>query len=149
MKIRYVHTNLIAKDWRKLADFYIKVLGCSAKQPERDLTGKWLDEVTALENTHLWGIHLMLPGYEANGPTLEIFQYQENSHIEQKRANNEGFAHIAFLVDDVDECIALIKQHGGGLVGKIVKQEIAGVGQIHFAYAHDPEGNIIEIQKWE
>jgi len=37
MNIRYVHTNLIAKDWRKLADFYIKVLGCKEKKPERNL----------------------------------------------------------------------------------------------------------------
>ena len=40
-------------------------------------------------------------------------------------------------------------RYGGGLVGKVVKQNIISVGKIYFAYAHDPEGNIIEIQKWE
>ena len=95
MDIRYVHTNLVAKDWRKLADFYIKDLGCKEKKPERNLSGKWLDEATSLKNTHLRGIHLYLPGYKKNGPTLEIFQYQQNNKIKYKKANNEGFSPIA------------------------------------------------------
>ncbi len=28
MRARYVHTNLIARDWRTLADFYVGVFGC-------------------------------------------------------------------------------------------------------------------------
>lgn len=148
MTIKFVHTNIVAKDWRKLADFYINALGCTEKKPERDLSGKWLDDVTSLSNTHIRGIHLYLPGFEANGPTLEIFEYEENIQTASKQTNTEGFSHIAFAVDNVDECIQSIIKNGGGLVGKIVKQEIAGVGSIYFAYAKDPEGNIIEIQKW-
>ena len=37
--IRYVHTNLIARDWKKLAKFYVKVFGCKLKPPERNLKG--------------------------------------------------------------------------------------------------------------
>ena len=33
--IRYAHTNLIAKDWRSLARFYIEVFGCEPAGPER------------------------------------------------------------------------------------------------------------------
>jgi predicted enzyme related to lactoylglutathione lyase len=29
---RYAHTNLIARDWRKLAAFYIEHFGCSIVQ---------------------------------------------------------------------------------------------------------------------
>ena len=36
---RYVHTNLIARDWRVLARFYQEVLGCVPVPPERDLSG--------------------------------------------------------------------------------------------------------------
>ena len=78
MKIKYVHTNLVSKDWEKLAKFYVDVFSCKYKYPERDLNGKWLDNLTAITNSHIHGIHLILPGYEGDGPTLEIFQYNNN-----------------------------------------------------------------------
>jgi len=34
-------------------------------------------------------------------------------------------------------------------VGQLVDAAIPGVGKITVVYAKDPEGNIIEIQKWE
>ena len=72
---KYVHTNLIARDWKQLADFYTRVFGCALVPPERDLAGKWLDDATSVPNAHLLGAHLRLPGYGGTGPTLEIFQY--------------------------------------------------------------------------
>jgi predicted enzyme related to lactoylglutathione lyase len=33
---RYVHTNLIARDWRKLAAFYQLVFGCLPVPPEME-----------------------------------------------------------------------------------------------------------------
>lgn len=35
--------------------------------PERDLKGKWLDELTGLFETKIKGIHLRLPGYDDSG----------------------------------------------------------------------------------
>ena len=37
--MRYVHTNLIAEDWQRLADFYRTVFGCVDVPPERDFRG--------------------------------------------------------------------------------------------------------------
>ena len=36
MRARYAHTNLIARDWRRLSDFYVRVFGCVPVPPERD-----------------------------------------------------------------------------------------------------------------
>jgi len=57
MTIKYVHTNLVAKNWQGLAAFYVRVLGCKVKPPERNLKGEWLDLLTALKNVHIRGIH--------------------------------------------------------------------------------------------
>ena len=35
--MKFVHTNIITDNWRKLADFYIKVFDCKPVLPERDL----------------------------------------------------------------------------------------------------------------
>jgi predicted enzyme related to lactoylglutathione lyase len=149
MSAKYVHTNLVARDWRKLSAFYVAVFGCMPKPPERNLSGEWLDKATSLKDASIRGMHFQLPGCGADGPTLEIFQYAENEANENKRPNIEGFSHIAFAVDDVEAYLTLIVKNGGSSVGEVVKTEVAGVGAIHFAYARDPEGNIIEVQKWE
>lgn len=89
----------------------------------------------------------MLPSDD--GPTLEIFQYKDTIINENKNINTEGFGHIAFLVDDVEGYLKKVIDNGGSTVGKCVNAYIEGVGTIHLVYAKDPEGNIIEIQKWE
>ena len=93
-------------------------------------------------------MHLLLPGFDEHGPTLEIFQFKENEENNSKKINKEGYGHIAFAVDDVNHCLEMILQHGGSTVGEVVNGEIRGVGKLHVVYAKDPEGNIIEIQKW-
>lgn len=147
--IKFVHTNIITDNWKKLADFYIKVFGCRPLLPERDLSGNWLDKATTIQNAHLKGIHLALPGYEDNLPTLEIFQYDTNLEKPQPAANRKGFGHIAFKVDNVSDVLALLLANGGSQLGEIVKTEIPKAGIITFVYAKDIDGNIIELQNWE
>jgi len=149
MKIKFAHVNIISKDWRALADFYIRVFDCKPKPPERDLSGKWVDELTSLTNTRIRGMHLLLPGYETDGPTLEIFEYNKNTGNQKKEINLEGFGHIAFAVDDVEKKLQLLLENGGSVVGKLIDTEIEGSGKISVVYARDPEGNIVEIQKWQ
>src|SRR5690606_8430548 len=73
--MRYGHTNLTARDWRRLADFYIAAFGCELVPPERDLSAEWLAKATGIPGAHLRGVHLRLPGHGPTGPTLEIFTY--------------------------------------------------------------------------
>jgi hypothetical protein len=61
--MKYVHTNLVARDWRKLADFYINVFNCKPVPPERELKGEWLDKAVNVKDAHIKGVHLQLPGY--------------------------------------------------------------------------------------
>ncbi|MCX7031474.1 MAG: VOC family protein [Spirochaetes bacterium] len=148
-RIRYVHTNIVARDWRNLAGFYTRVFGCTLKPPERDLSGDWLDSLTALRNAHVRGVHLLLPGHGRAGPTLEIFEYSVKKDARPSGINRPGFAHIAFSVPDVKKTLLSVKRNGGSSVGTLVAASIEGVGMIDVVYARDPEGNIIELQKWE
>ncbi len=147
MKTKFSHVNIISRDWRNLADFYIKVFDCKPKPPERNLSGDWIDKLTDLPNVKIKGMHLLLPGYDAEAPTLEIFEYNENVNNPTKKINLEGFGHIAFAVEDVEQKLNLLLENGGSLVGKVVDTSIDGVGRISLVYARDPEGNIVEIQK--
>jgi predicted enzyme related to lactoylglutathione lyase len=146
LNTKYAHTNLVARDWKSLAKFYIDVFGCKPKPPERDLNGKWLDDVTSLRDAHVKGIHLHLPGSESDGPTLEVFQYTQMTETDPHKINRPGFAHIAFAVENVQEALEEVIRHGGGKIGELVSTEIKGAGKIDFVYACDPEGNIVELQ---
>jgi lactoylglutathione lyase len=148
IRAKYVHTNLIARDWKRLVRFYTDVFGCEPKGPERDMSGEWLDRVTALRNAHLTGTHLSLPGYGNDGPTLEIFSYDQLMDCDLPAANRCGFAHIAFAVDDVDQALQAAIAAGGSAVGTVAMTEVDGVGVLRVVYARDPEGNVVELQKW-
>ena len=148
MNAKYKHTNIVTKDWLALAQFYQEVFGCTPIPPERNLYGDWLEKGTGVENARIIGVHLRLPGYGINGPTLEIYQYAQNEPKSAPAANREGITHIAFEVDDVDLAIAEVLEHGGSKIGDLTIAEVEGVGLITFVYLADPEGNIIEIQSW-
>jgi predicted enzyme related to lactoylglutathione lyase len=148
IRAKYVHTNLIARDWKRLVRFYCEVFGCEPKGPKRDLRAEWLEKVNAVPNAHLRGVHLGLPGYGDDGPTLEIFSYDQLIEGELPKSNQCGFAHIAFAVEDVDQALQAVIAAGGGAVGEIAEAEVKGVGLLRVAYARDPEGNIVELQRW-
>ena len=143
--VKYIHTNIVAKDWKKLAEFYINVFNCKPLFPERDLYGEKIELATGIKNASLKGIHLLLPGYNEEGPTLEIFEYNI-SEKSSKQINSNGFAHIAFLVDNLDYYLNRLIENGGQQIGAITKLDIKDVGQLTFVYCKEPEGNFIEIQ---
>jgi glyoxylase I family protein len=146
--MKYKHTNLIARNWDKLAQFYEDVFDCERVLPERHLSGQWLDEGTGVENAKLSGVHLRLPGYGDAGPTLEVFTYANNQPKPSAAANREGFGHIAFEVVDVIQITEKVLKKGGSKVGEVTSKQVEGVGTLTFVYLADPEGNIIEIQSW-
>ncbi len=149
MATRYVHTNIISADWKKLIRFYIDVFNCRPVPPARGQSGEWLSRGTGVMDAALQGMHLRLPGYGEEGPTLEIYQYSRMEEKPEPAANRKGYGHIAFQVDDVRAVLGKILAHGGMAIGEVVTKELEGMGIITFTYAADPEGNLIELQRWE
>ena len=147
--MRFAHTNIAAKNWKPLSEFYINVFHCRIKPPVRNLSGAWLDQATGLQNAALEGVHLLLPGHGNDGPTLEIFTYKEMQDSGPIMANCKGITHIAFEVEDVDQTLAEAIKYGGQLLGGVTEKRVEGVGDLKFVYFRDPEGNIIEIQSWK
>ena len=144
---RYAHTNIIAKDFQKLVDFYKDVFQCKSIGETRDLRGEWLDKLTGISNAHIMGEHLCLPGYGEDHPTLEIFSYDNMMETEHS-INTCGIAHIAFEVDDVEATLQRLLENGGKQIGEVVKAEYEDGRKAVFVYAADCEGNIIELQSW-
>ena len=148
LNAKYGHTNLNARDWRSLADFYEKVFGCTPVPPQRDYSGETFDALTNVPGARQQGIHLRLPGFGDDGPTLEIFGYTPDLEKPETRVNRHGFGHIAFVVDDVRAALEVVREHGGGVVGEIVTLTRTDGRKVTLCYATDPEQNVIELQVW-
>jgi predicted enzyme related to lactoylglutathione lyase len=148
LNARYVHTNLVASDWQALAAFYQTVFGCTVVPPERDFQGRDLDAGTGLSGAHLRGVHLRLPGYGDNGPTLEVFNYNVLKDRAEPAVNRPGFGHIAFSVENVIDARDTVLANGGQPIGEVVTMTVATGAQVTWCYVTDPEGNIIELQAW-
>lgn len=105
-----------------------------------------------LPDVKLEGVHLELPGYDADGPTLEIFSYQDECDCDPCMLNRTGLTHIAFEVDDVDRTLSDALKNGAQPLGKVARATVVGACELKFVYFRDPEGNIIKIQsrkKWK
>ncbi len=147
VKARFVHTNLVAKDWEALALFYQRVFGCVKVPPERHFRGTDLERGTGVKGAKLDGIHLRLPGNGASGPTLEIFTYGTLRKRPPAAVDRPGYGHIGFEVDDVGAARDDVIRAGGAAVGEIVVLPVAHA-KVTWCYVADPEGNIIELQSW-
>jgi predicted enzyme related to lactoylglutathione lyase len=128
--VRYAHTNLVARDWRRLARFYAFSFGCEPVGPERDQSGEWLESATGVPGAHRQGAHLSLPGHGDSGPTLEIFTYEHLVEGQMPVANGVGFGHIAFQVDDVAGALRRVLDNGGQRLGSISRTTVSGVGEL-------------------
>ena len=76
------------------------------------------------------------------------FEYNRQAERGPTAPNRPGWTHISFAVQDVHAARDAVLAAGGGVVGETVSVEIPGAGSITFAYVTDPEGNIIELQRW-
>jgi predicted enzyme related to lactoylglutathione lyase len=148
MQAKYVHTNLIAKDWRKLAQFYTDVFGCVFVPPERDYQGEALEAGTGLKGAHMTGVHLRLPGHGDTGPTIEIYTYNQLEARPKTAVNRPGFAHLAFEVSNVEAARQEVEANGGNMFGEIVTLTTKVGTKVTWCYMTDPEGNVIELQAW-
>lgn len=153
---RFGHVNLVARDWRALAAFYEEVFGCVPVPPERDYAGPELAAGTGLPGAHLQGMHLRLPGFEAlgpDGPTLEVYTYSapeppDAASAEPPPVHRPGFGHVAFVVEDVAAAREALLAAGGAAVGEMVTSVTASGGRVTWCYCRDPEGNVVELQRW-
>jgi predicted enzyme related to lactoylglutathione lyase len=145
---RFGHVNLTGHDWRRLAAFYIDVFGCEPVPPERDYRSPDLDAATGLTDAHLTGVHLRLPGHGPDGPTIEIYSYDELAKHPGAAVARPGWGHVAFAVADVHAALEAVRAAEGGAHGEIVTLRTADGRSVTWCYATDPEGNIVELQSW-
>ncbi|QCL96091.1 VOC family protein [Agrobacterium tumefaciens] len=142
--MRLAHINLVARNAKLLAAFYVNVMKCDVLREPKMLSGEKVSRGNGLSNSEILTIWLKFP--ELEWPFLEIHEHRVHLHRDQPRVNEPGFGHLAFQVEDISDTLSNIIEAGGAQIGKITD---FGTPEMPYliAYARDPEGNVLELEQ--
>ncbi len=111
--VRFIHVNIICPDWEKMCGFYDDVFGCSYFGKLKDHSGGYKEQVIGIKGVHVLGQHILLPGFHADYPTLEIFTYSVPGRPHPCCEEEIGINMIGFTCEDREKTAEDILAHGG------------------------------------
>jgi catechol 2,3-dioxygenase-like lactoylglutathione lyase family enzyme len=141
------HVNLVVDDMPAMVGFYRDVLGLRLTK-QATISGAWIGAVTGLAQVEAEVAFLEPP----SGPAIELIRYRTPPGVRpagQGVANNQGFRHLAFRVEDIDSLVAKMEAAGVRFLSPV---EQVPATQVDYAdlrkrlvYCRDPEGNLLEL----
>lgn len=142
--MRFSHLSIVARDADRLAAFYKKVFGCEEIRPGKVISGENVSRGIGLSGARIYSIWLSLP--ETAGPFLEIHEYAGTRNLTVPSADEPGYRHMSFMVEDIHSKSAEIVAAGGMKLGDVSNLGTA-VRPFLAIYMRDPEGNVIELEE--
>ena len=141
---KFRHVAIIVEDLDRMVEFYTRVLGLELKR-NFDIESEEFRKGIGIKDAKARGAHLMVPDSNVE---IELFQFIDDLRVKEKTsvANMIGYRHMAFIVDDLDKTVEILKGNGVEFFSEpITVNEPESVRGFRFVYFRDPEGNIIEL----
>jgi catechol 2,3-dioxygenase-like lactoylglutathione lyase family enzyme len=141
MTLQRLDNVLIVVDDLEGAKAFFAELGMEL-EGETQLEGPWVDSVVGLENVRA-DVAMMRTPDGHSGVELSKFHTPPavRAEPESAPANALGMRRIMFAVDDVDEVVARLRDHGAELVGEIAQYEDI----YRLCFLRGPEGIIVGL----
>ena len=141
MALRRMDNVLIVVDDLEAAKAFFTALGMEL-EGQAPVEGRHIDRLVALENVRC-EIAMMRTPDGLGRIELDKFHTPAAVRLEPEDApvNALGIRRIMFAVDDIDETVARLREHGGELVGEITQYENA----YRLAYIRGPEGIMVAL----
>jgi catechol 2,3-dioxygenase-like lactoylglutathione lyase family enzyme len=133
------HVGIVVDDLAAATEFFVE-LGL-VLQGEASLGGRVVDSIVGLEGVRTRVAFMQTP--DGHG-RLELIKFESPSSQDDDRhaqANTPGIRHIAFVVEDIDAVVAVLRARGAELVGELERYE----DSYRLCYVRGPEGIIIEL----
>ena len=105
------------------------------------IEGEWAGRVTGLGDQRVEIAMMRTPDGHSR---LELSHFLEPAVVADHRnapVNALGYLRVMFAVEDLDETLARLRQHGAELVGEVVRYE----NQYRLCYIRGPEGILIGL----
>jgi catechol 2,3-dioxygenase-like lactoylglutathione lyase family enzyme len=140
------HIGLTVPNLEEAVEFFVNVIGC---EPFYEL-GPFSAEDDWMEthlNVHPRAVMKKLKFLRCkNGSNYEIFEYSSPDQNPQQPKNSDvGGHHLAFYVDDFDEALAHLKNHGVRILGEPTVRTAGPSGGQTWLYFLAPWGLQLEL----
>jgi catechol 2,3-dioxygenase-like lactoylglutathione lyase family enzyme len=133
------HVGVVVDDLEAAIAFFLE-LGL-VLDGETTVEGRWADRIVGLDGVRADIAVVQTPDVHGR---LELSRFHSPADTNTSRnapANAHGIRHVLFVVDDVDDVVTRLRDHGGELVGEIVQYEDSYL----LCYIRGPEGIIVEL----
>ncbi len=137
------HINIVVSNLEEARTFFLNF--GFIEQDEAELTGDWISAIVGLSGVRARYAALHLPGSPTN---LELIEYQSPPSGRDPatgRANQIGFRHLAFAVDNIDEEVARLRQAGIAFLSEV--QTFARTGK-KLVYFYGPDAILLELAEY-
>ena len=137
---RLDHVSVVVDDLEAAKAFFVE-LGMEL-EGEGPIEGPWVDRVNGLDGVRVDIAMMRTP--DGHG-RVELTKFHTPPAVraepERAPANALGIRRIMFAVEDVDDVVARLRDHGAELVGEIAQYE----DSYRLCFVRGPEGIIIGL----
>jgi catechol 2,3-dioxygenase-like lactoylglutathione lyase family enzyme len=139
--IQTLHSGFTVADVRHLARFFRECLGFETTEPHAP-PSDMLSRIIGVPGAEALIVYVTAPGH-----TIELLEYRLPPTITRAapRPCDVGFAHLAFLVDDVQRVAAAASAHGFAVLSDIPRIETGRSAGRRATYLRDPQGFTVEL----
>jgi catechol 2,3-dioxygenase-like lactoylglutathione lyase family enzyme len=141
MTLQRMDNVLIVVDDLEAATAFFAELGMEV-EAETQVEGPWADRTVGLDNVRADITMMRTP--DGHG-RVELSKFHNppavSAEPQPAPANTLGIRRIMFAVDDIDDVVARLRNHGGELVGEMAQYE----DSYRLCFIRGPEGIIIGL----
>ncbi len=137
------HVNIVVSNLDKTKAFFIQ-LGFTVGD-ESGLSGEWISNIVGLKNVIARYTTLSLPGTETS---LELIEYKSPKSAQDPnmhKANQIGFRHIAFEVENIEDVVYRMKDKGIKFISPIQTYPKTGKRLVYF---WGPDNILLELAQY-
>jgi catechol 2,3-dioxygenase-like lactoylglutathione lyase family enzyme len=137
------HINVVVSDLDEAKSFFIQ-LGFAVGD-ESELSGEWISSIVGLQNVKANYATLSLHGTETNLELIEYASPPSARDPDMGKANQMGFRHIAFEVENIDEIVQDLKDKGIKFISPIHTYPKTGKRLVYF---WGPDRILLELAQY-
>ncbi len=137
------HVNIVVSNLEETKVFFIQ-LGFEVGD-ESGLSGEWISSIVGLPDVKARYVTLALPGTETHLELIEYSSPQSKKDPGMEKANQIGFRHIAFEVENIENEVCRLKDKGIKFLSEI--QTYPKTGK-RLVYLWGPDRILLELAQY-
>lgn len=140
---RLDHINIVVSNLDRAKAFFFQ-FGFVEKD-SAELSGAWISAITGLAGVQAKYVALTLPGSRISLELIEYMSPKSGCDPGVSLANQIGFRHLAFAVEDIDREVARLAENGVAFIGDVGVYQKTGKKLVYFK---GPDGILLELAQY-